>query len=104
MEKDDPIVRPRHLARHGAVPAPDQSLIGNALGGARHGRVVTTAVRRPVRPATRGMRVVAMASARVISGRIVVRRRASLDVPAPGGPRSSRTLGAERRHEFPLYP
>jgi hypothetical protein len=34
--------------------------------------------------------VVSMASARVIAGRIVVRRRASIDLPAPGGPRRSR--------------
>jgi hypothetical protein len=32
---------------------------------------------------------VSMASARVISGRMVVKRRASLDFPAPGGPRRS---------------
>jgi hypothetical protein len=31
------------------------------------------------------MRVVSRASASVIAGRIVVSRRASLDVPAPGG-------------------
>jgi hypothetical protein len=43
----------------------------SAMGwwGARHGRVVTTAGPRPVRPATRGMRGVSRASARVISGR-----------------------------------
>jgi hypothetical protein len=38
-----------------------------------------------------------------MSGRIVVRRRASIDVPALGGPRSE-ALGLECRHEFPLYP
>jgi hypothetical protein len=63
----------------------------------RPGRVGTRAVRAPVRPATRGMRVVSRASARRIVGRMVVSRRASLDVPTPGGPRR-RTLGAERRH------
>jgi hypothetical protein len=31
------------------------------------------------------MRVVSMAAARGIAGNIAVRRRASLDVPAPGG-------------------
>jgi hypothetical protein len=36
----------------------------------------------PVRPATRWMRVVSMASARVIAGRMVVSHRASIDVPA----------------------
>jgi hypothetical protein len=54
--------------------------------GARHGRVVTMAVRAPVRPATRWMRVASMALARVMAGRMVVRRRASIDVPAPGRP------------------
>jgi hypothetical protein len=58
-------------------------------------------VRPPVRPATRGMRVGSMASASVISGRIVVRRRASLDVPAPGGP-SRRMLWSEHLHIFQL--
>ena len=64
-------------------------------GGARHGLVVTTAGRAPVRPATRWRRVVSRASARVIAGRMVVSRRASLDFPAPGGP-SSRRLWSER--------
>ena len=70
--------------------------------GARNGRVVTNAVRSPVRPATRWIRVVSMASARVIAGRMVVSRRASIDLPAPGGPRR-RTLWAERLHHVQLY-
>jgi hypothetical protein len=45
---------------------------------------VTHAVRSPVRPATRWMRVVSIASARVIVGRMVVSRRARMDSPAPG--------------------
>src|SRR5882724_13170554 len=53
--------------------------------GARNGRVVTNAVRSPVRPATRWMRVISMASAKVMAGWMVVRRRANIDVPAPGG-------------------
>jgi hypothetical protein len=47
------------------------------------------------------MRVVSMASGRVIAGRMVVRRRASIDLPAPGGP-SKRTLWAERLHNLYL--
>jgi hypothetical protein len=39
------------------------------------------------------------ASARVIAGRMVVSRRASIDVPAPGGPRRS-TLWAERLYQL----
>jgi hypothetical protein len=45
---------------------------------------VTTAVRTPVRPATQWMRVVSRASGRVIAGKIVVSRRASIDFPARG--------------------
>jgi hypothetical protein len=62
--------------------------------GARQGRPVTRAVRPSVRPATRGIRVVSTAAATRIAGGMVVRRRASLDVPAPGGPRR-RTLWSE---------
>jgi hypothetical protein len=40
----------------------------------------------PLRPAVLWIRVVSMASARIIAGRIVVSRRASIDLPAPGGP------------------
>jgi hypothetical protein len=52
---------------------------------AKDGRAVTHVVRAPVRPATRWMRVVSIASTRVIAGRRVVSRRASIDWPAPGG-------------------
>jgi hypothetical protein len=43
----------------------------------RHGRVVTTAVRAPVRPATRWRRGVSKASARGIAGRMGMRRCAA---------------------------
>src|SRR5919108_5451455 len=39
------------------------------------------------RQATRWMRVVSMRSATAIAGGMVVRRRASIDWPAPGGPK-----------------
>jgi Tfp pilus assembly protein FimT len=45
---------------------------------------------RVVQPATLWMRMVSSASARRIAGRMVVRRRASTEFPAPGGPSSSR--------------
>jgi hypothetical protein len=61
-----------------------------------------TAVRAPVRPATLWMRVVSSASARRIAGKIVVSRRASIDVPTPGGPRR-RTLWTECLHPLQLY-
>jgi hypothetical protein len=88
--------RQRHLA------AVDQSHIGDRLMGARHGRVVTTPVHAPVRPATLWRRVVSRASARVIAGRMVVSRRASIDFPTPGGPSSS-TLCPQCLHPFSLY-
>jgi hypothetical protein len=37
-----------------------------------------------------GKTVVSSASARLIAGRMVARRRASIDLPAPGGPSSRR--------------
>ncbi len=43
-----------------------------------------------VGPATRGSRVVSRASTRVIFGRMAVSCRASLDVPATGGPKITR--------------
>ena len=54
------------------------------------------------RSATRWRRLGSMASARVIAGRMVVSRRASIDFPAPGGPRRT-TLWAERRHHVHLH-
>jgi hypothetical protein len=90
----------RHRRDSGG-PAVDQQWQGLGSCGARSGQVITTA-RSPVRPATRWMRVVSMASARVITGRIVVSRRASIDWPAPGGP-SQRTLWSERLHQVLLY-
>jgi hypothetical protein len=60
---------------------------------------MTRAVRGPVRPATLWIRVVSMASDRLMAGNMVVSRRASIDFPTPGGPRR-RTLGSERLHHF----
>jgi hypothetical protein len=88
------LARPRHL-----TPT-DQAHSGDGVSGARNGRVATTAVRPPVRPATRGMRVVSRASARLIAGNMVVNRRASLDVPAPGGRGGPSPV---RRHEWGWY-
>jgi hypothetical protein len=56
----------------------------------------------PVRPATLWMQVVSRDSARVISGRRVVSRRASIDFPTPGG-LSSSTLVAERLYSLLFY-
>jgi len=98
------MVGQRHVAQYRHMPAADQPRIRDGVvGGAPNGRVVTNAVRSPVRPATRWIRVVSMASARVIAGRMAVSGRASIDVPAPGGPSKS-TLWSEHLHEFPRYP
>jgi hypothetical protein len=48
----------------GTWPPPISPTTDMVSWGARHGRVVTHAVRRRVRPATLWMRVVSMASAR----------------------------------------
>jgi hypothetical protein len=83
----------------GTWPPPIKPTAAMVWWGARHDRVVTTAVRPLVRPATRWRRVVARAAARRSAGRRVARRRASLDCPAPSGPRSQRVVPSslERR-------
>jgi hypothetical protein len=80
----------------GTWPPPIRPASEMGWWGARNGRVVTKAVRSPVSPATLWIRVVSMASASVIAGRMVVSRRASMGVPAPGGP-MRRTLWSQRR-------
>jgi hypothetical protein len=60
-------------------------------------------VRAPVRTATLWIRVVLRASARVIAGRMVVRRRARLDGPAPGGPRGHHRPNAWLRIGFTMF-
>jgi hypothetical protein len=69
----------------GTCPPPISPTSALVWWGARNGRVVTRAVRSPVRPATRWMRVVSRASGRVIAGRMVVSRRTSLDLPPREG-------------------
>jgi hypothetical protein len=66
------------------------------------GQTVMAAVRAPVWPATHWRCVVSKALARRITGRMGVSRRASLDVPTPGGPRR-RTVWSERLHRVQLY-
>jgi len=84
MQEQDAMVRQGQLPRQGPLAAADHAHIGDGVVGARKGRVVTTAMRPRVRPATRSIRVVSRASAKRIAGRRVVRRRASLDFPDPG--------------------
>jgi hypothetical protein len=92
-------MRQRHLPGHGQLAPADQVPIGDGVVEARNGRVVTTAVCPPVRPATLWIRVVSRVSARRIVGRRVARHRASIDLPAPGGP-SRRTLWSQRLHHL----
>jgi len=96
IEEEPAAVRRRHLPRPRHLTAADEPHIRDGLVGARKGRVVTRAVRAPVRPATRWMRVVSRSSATVIACRLVVRRLASLDVPAPAGP----GVGRDRQNAF----
>jgi hypothetical protein len=85
IQEEPAVVGQRHLARQRHVASADQPHLGDGVMGARHGRVVTKAVRSPVRPATLWMRVVSRASTRVMAGRRVVSRCASIDVPVPRG-------------------
>jgi hypothetical protein len=48
--------------------------------GVRHRRAVTHAVRSPVRPETRGRRVVSTAQLRAVAGKIMVTRLVGLEV------------------------
>jgi hypothetical protein len=97
IPKAHAMVGPRPLARHGHLPTTDQPHVrdgvvrgakwaGSDEGGTVAGEAVNTVDA-----------VVSRASARVMSGRMVVSRRANLDFPAPGAP-SSRTLWSERLH------
>jgi Transposase IS116/IS110/IS902 family len=63
--------------------------------GGRNGRVVSRAVRSPVRAAMLWMRVVSTASARVMAGRMVVSRRAAEVLPAEIGRDMSRFPSAK---------
>jgi hypothetical protein len=71
IQEEHAMVCQRHLSRHRHLVPTDQHRMRDGLEGARHGRAVTKAVRAPVKPATRWMRVVSMASASVIAGRMV---------------------------------
>jgi hypothetical protein len=84
IQEEHPVVGQGDVAGRGDVSAADQPHVRDGvMRGAQHGRVVTKAVRSPVRPATRGRHVVSMASAKVMAGRMVMTRRASIDIPAP---------------------
>src|SRR6266511_1473350 len=69
IQKENAMMRQGHLPRQGLLASADQAHLGDRV--ARNGRVVTKAVRPPVRPATRWMQVGSRASARRIAGRMV---------------------------------
>jgi hypothetical protein len=84
VQQQHPMVRQRHLPRQRDLPSINQPGIVDGVVGARHGRVVTNVVRSPVRPATRWIRVVSMAPARIIAGKIATSRRSRSGFPALG--------------------
>jgi hypothetical protein len=86
IEKEDAIMRQGDLPGRGRRPPRIKPTSEMVWCGARNGRIVTTAVRPPVRLATRWLRVVSSASARVMAGSIVAKRCAEIDVPALPGP------------------
>jgi hypothetical protein len=90
------VVGQRPLARQRCKAVSDRPCIRDEVVGARHGRVVTHAVRPSVRPATRRMRVVSIGSARIIAGSLVVSRRAAEVLPAELGLSLSRFPRAKR--------
>jgi hypothetical protein len=63
IQEEYAMVGQRDLARHRHVPPTDQPCIRDGLVGARNGRVVTNAVRSPVRPATQWIQIVLRTSA-----------------------------------------
>jgi hypothetical protein len=102
IQEEHAMVGQRHLARHRLIAPTDQTHIREGvMGGAkRPGRDQRGAVAGEA--GNVWIHVVSMVSARVIAGRMVVRRRTSLDVPVPGGPSSSR-LWSERLHDLQLH-
>jgi hypothetical protein len=52
IQQEHPMVRQRHLARHGDLPAADQAHLREGVRRARHRRIVPTAVAAPMRAAT----------------------------------------------------
>jgi hypothetical protein len=71
IQEEHAVVRQRHLARQRHVAAADQPGIAYGMIGVGKGRAVTNTARSPASPATRWMRVVSRASARIIGGRMV---------------------------------
>jgi hypothetical protein len=63
IQEEHAVVCQRHVARPRHLSAADQPHIREGVMGARKGRVVTNAVRSPVRPAMRWRQVGLMASA-----------------------------------------
>jgi hypothetical protein len=103
IEEEDTVVGERPLARRGHLAPTDQPHIGNGMvgGATRPGGDDGGAPPGEAGDAMDAGGVDGLGQGHL--GEDVVRRRGSIDFPAPGGPRS-KTSGAECWHECPLYP
>jgi hypothetical protein len=109
-----PKVLNRKVSRLGARMSPAPPIQGGAGDSLQKTRIsdrlsigisqVTDAgiVSQAVRPATQGRRVVPIAPARSISGRMVVRRRPTCDGPPSGLP-STQRMSKERPHPLAVW-
>jgi hypothetical protein len=89
-----PVIRSRQLMRHHG---------GHALKSQDHRERLRASPRHAMECGRRRGGVVSSASARGITGRRVVSRRASIDFPTLEGPRRRRRLWAERLHQVHLH-
>jgi hypothetical protein len=101
IQDEGAVVRQRHLARHRHLAPADQADIRDGVVGraTRAGRDQRRTVAGEAGDAMEACRLNGFGQ--VIAGRMVVSRRASIDVPAPEGP-SRRTLWAERLRKLYL--
>ena len=91
VEKEHAAVGQADLARTRDGAAPDEAGVADGVVRGPEGPQTAQSDRPPPStPATLWILVVSSASSRVIDGRMVGRRRASMVLPAPGGPMSSR--------------
>ena len=89
VEEEHPAVRERDLARHRRSAAADEALRRDGVMRRAERALAWRAARRRCPPAL-CIRVISSASSKLGGGRIPGRRRASIVLPAPGGPTISR--------------
>jgi hypothetical protein len=80
IQPQEAMVHQEPLPRHGHLAAANHTHLGDGVVGGLERAHRDEGGAPPVRPATRGMRVVSRAAARRFAGMMVARRRASLDV------------------------